>query len=100
MSKTRITVTLDADLVDAANAAVAEGRARSVSAWVSEAMSWHSERARHIAAIEEAVAAYEAGFGDITEEDMAERRRLDQETAAKVRAGRSERERRRRARAS
>jgi hypothetical protein len=41
--RTRVTVTVDKDVVEAAEAAVAAGQAPSVSAWVAAAMT---ERAR------------------------------------------------------
>lgn len=40
----RITVTIDEETIAAAERAVASGSARSVSAWVAEAMSQHARR--------------------------------------------------------
>ena len=37
-AKSRLSVTVDADLIDAVHAAVAAGAAESMSAWVSDAL--------------------------------------------------------------
>lgn len=42
--RTRITITVDEELAQAAEAAVAAGRASSVSAWVAAAMAERAER--------------------------------------------------------
>jgi hypothetical protein len=42
--RTRVTVTVDEEAVQAAEAAVAAGRASSVSAWVASAMSEQAHR--------------------------------------------------------
>jgi Arc/MetJ-type ribon-helix-helix transcriptional regulator len=44
MTMTKIAVTLPEDLVAAAKAAVADGQARSVSAYVAAALGAHTER--------------------------------------------------------
>lgn len=84
MTKKRITVTVDEDLAQAGADAVANGQAESVSAWVNEALQAHSEHGRRVAAMHEAVAAYEAEFGEITEEEMAEQDRQDRAASAEV----------------
>lgn len=86
MTKRRITVTVDEDLIDAASDAVAAGEASSVSAWVNGAMAAKSEHRQRLAAMAEALADYEAEYGEITEEEIAEQRRLDLRAAAAVRA--------------
>lgn len=85
VGKVRLTVTVDADLATAAAAAVADGRAASVSAWVNEALATKAEDARKLAAMREAVAAYEAEFGAFTPEEMAAGERRDREAADAVR---------------
>jgi Arc/MetJ-type ribon-helix-helix transcriptional regulator len=87
MSKERITVSVDPDLIAAGAAAVADGRAESMSAWVNEAMAEKAAKDQRRMALAEAIAAYEAEFGVITEEEMDEQDRLDKEAAAAVRAG-------------
>ena len=44
--RTRVTVTVEQDVLAAAEAAVDEGRAPSVSAWVAQAMAERSRRER------------------------------------------------------
>lgn len=87
LRKTRLTVTVDAELAEAANAAVESGAAESVSAYVNDALTVQSARRRRLAAMERALKAYEAEFGEITEEEMAEQRRQDRANAIIVRRG-------------
>lgn len=87
LRKTRLTVTVDADLVAAANAAVARGESDSVSAYVNKALSVASARERRLAKAREAVAMYEAEFGEITEAEMAAQHEADRAIAIRVRDG-------------
>jgi hypothetical protein len=87
LRKTRLTVTVDADLVAAANAAVARGESDSVSAYVNKALSVASARERRLAKMDEAIAMYEAEFGKITEADLAARHEEDRANAIRVRDG-------------
>jgi hypothetical protein len=86
--KERLTVTVDPDLIVAGNKAVAEGRADSLSGWVNEALVDRAARDRRLAALAQAVADYEAEFGEITDEEMAAVGRADRETAVVVRGRR------------
>jgi len=86
MTKRRITVTIDAELIETACDAVNAGQASSVSAWVNTAMEAKSRHSQRLAAWAEAVADYEAEFGEITEEEMDAQRRRDLDAAADVRA--------------
>ena len=79
MTKKRITVTLDAALVEDGNRAVAEGRADSMSAWVNEALATYSDRLARLRGLREVIAEYEAEHGAFTEEELAEQARLDRE---------------------
>lgn len=83
--KERLTVTVDAELLAAANEAVERGSADSLSAWVNEALAERADRERRLAAGLDAVAAYEAEFGEITEAEMAAQHRADREAAIVVR---------------
>lgn len=78
-------MTIDAELVAAATQAVQEGRADSVSAWVNEALAERAVKDRRLAAMDVAIAAYEARHGVITDEQMDARERADREAAALVR---------------
>jgi hypothetical protein len=91
MTKERITVSVDADLAAAAVAAVAEGRAESVSAWIGTAMGEKAAKDRRLSALAEAVNAYEAEHGVISDDEMAAQARADRDAAAATRAGRRKR---------
>jgi len=84
--KERLTVTVDAELVRAGNRAVRAGDADSLSGWVNAALAEHEERDRRRRALADAVAAYEAEFGVITDEEMEAQRREDEKNMIRVRA--------------
>jgi Arc/MetJ-type ribon-helix-helix transcriptional regulator len=68
--KQRLSASVDADLIEAAEAAVAGGRFDSVSAWVNEALRQKLEQDRRLQALGAFVAAYEAQHGEITPEEI------------------------------
>lgn len=84
--KSRVTLTLDPQLLEAASAAVAEGRASSVSQWVNDAVAAQVESERRLRALDEAIRAYESEFGEITAQDVAAQRLADRREAAANRA--------------
>ena len=86
MTKQRVTITVDEDLLEAASDAVSDGDASSVSAWVNEAMAAKSAHRSRLNALDEAIADYEAEFGPISSEELEEQRRLDKIAAEQVRA--------------
>jgi hypothetical protein len=88
MGKERLTVTVDPAFVEAGNDAVSEGRAESLSAWVNSALGERVVKERRLAALAEAVAAYEDRFGAISSKEIAEQARTDRETAVVVRGKR------------
>ena len=98
--KERITVTLDRTLVDAANAAVAAGRADSLSAWVNLALAEHVAKERRLAALSKLLAEYEADYGVITPEELALREREDRRKAIVIRGSAKPSPRKRRSRAA
>jgi Arc/MetJ-type ribon-helix-helix transcriptional regulator len=69
-AKDRLSVTVDADLIAAAQAAVATGEAESVSAWVNDALRQKADHERKLRGLDEFIKAYEAEYGEITEEEM------------------------------
>ena len=75
--KDRLTVTVDPALVRAANEVVARGRASSLSAWVNVAIADRLAYEDRLAALGDAIAAYEAQHGKFTEEELAAEARLD-----------------------
>lgn len=87
--KRRLTVTVDPELVEAGNRAVACGAADSLSAWVSMALSDKARRDQQLQHLREAIADYEAEFGEITPEEVAAQQRADREDAVVVRGRRT-----------
>ena len=80
-----MTVTVDPELVDAGNRAVASGLAHSLSAWVNTAMAERARRDEQLARLHDAIADYESDFGVISAEEIAVQRRADREGATVVR---------------
>lgn len=70
MSKIRLSATVDADLIQAAEQAVRRGQASTVSAWLNDAMRLKLEHERRLKALAEFVAGYEAEHGEITPADI------------------------------
>jgi hypothetical protein len=93
--KERLTVTVDRALVDAANAAVKEGRAASLSGWVSRALEERAAKEHRLRALADAVAAYEMEFGVISAAEIAAQQRADSRGATVVRGPSKPRARRR-----
>jgi hypothetical protein len=81
----RLTVTVDPALIRAGQAAVASGRAESVSAWVNLALAERAAKERRLAAMGAAIAAYEAEAGSISAEELSAQGRADRESAIVVR---------------
>ena len=88
MSKGRITVSVDDELLEAAAAAVASGRAPSLSAWVNEALTHHLAREDRVRALADAVVAYEGEHGVMTDDELLSRERADRDAAATRRSRR------------
>ena len=86
--KVRATVSLDRELMDAAQDAVERGEASSVSALMSDAIAQRVAHLRGLRAMAEALADYEAEFGVITQEEIDAIRRADAANAIVVRGGR------------
>lgn len=80
--KQRLSASVDADLIAAAEDAVAAGRAASVSAWVNEALRLKLAHERRLDALAAFVDAYERTHGPITatEMDLAARRARERAT--------------------
>jgi Arc/MetJ-type ribon-helix-helix transcriptional regulator len=69
-TKERLSVSVDASLIRAAEAAAKRGRAPSVSAWVNDALRLKLEQERRLEALSAFVSAYEAEHGEITSEEI------------------------------
>jgi glycerol dehydrogenase-like iron-containing ADH family enzyme len=89
--KQRLTVTVDPELVEAGNRAVASGAADSLSAWVSTALAEKARRDEQLTQLHKAIADYEAECGEITAEELQAQRRADREAAVVVRGTRRRR---------
>jgi Arc/MetJ-type ribon-helix-helix transcriptional regulator len=86
-AKSRLSVTIDADLIGAGQAAVAAGEAESVSAWVNDALRLKVDHDRRLRGLGDFIAAYEAEHGEITDEEMDAAVRSMRERAIVVRGG-------------
>ena len=86
-AKARLSATVDADLIAASQAAVAAGGAESVSAWVNDALRLKIEHDRRLRGIDDFIAAYEAEYGEITDDEMDAAYRAARERAVVVRGG-------------
>ncbi len=84
-NRERLSATVEADLLDAARAAVAEGRAESLSAWVNEALRRQADHDSRRQALGEFIGAYEAEHGEITEEEIRDATRRTRSRAVVVR---------------
>lgn len=78
-------MTVDPELIEAGNRAVASGEADSLSGWVSAALSDRVRRERKLESLRAAIADYEAEYGEITNAELAAQRRADREDAVVVR---------------
>lgn len=70
-TKRRLSASVDAELIEFAEAAVAAGDVPNVSAWVNDAMQMKRAADRRLVALAEAIKDWEKEFGEITEADMA-----------------------------
>ena len=86
MHKQRVTVTVDEELLEAANRAVSEGLARSVSEWVGEAMAQRRDRDARLAVMRRLLEEYEVEHGFISDEEIAEQAQQDRDAAGSHRA--------------
>jgi len=69
-SRTRLSATVETDVLVAGRAAVADGRAKSLSAWVNNALKRQADHDRRILAIDRFLDAYEAEHGEITADEI------------------------------
>jgi hypothetical protein len=98
--KQRLSASVDAELVEAGQTAVAEGRAETLSAWVNDALRLKTDHDRRMRALDEFLAAYEAEHGAISDEEITDATRRARARATVVRGTPATKERRRRTGAS
>jgi hypothetical protein len=84
-NRERLSASVEADLLAAGRAAVADGRAESLSAWVNDALRRQADHDRRMRALDEFLAAYEAEHGEITEDEMREAGRRSRGRAVVIR---------------
>jgi hypothetical protein len=82
----RLSASVEAELLAAGRAAVAEGRAPNLSAWVNEALGRQAAHDRRMQALDEFLAAYESEHGEITDDEMRAATRRARERAVVVRS--------------
>ena len=87
MSKQRLSASVDSELIEAAEQAVARGRAESVSSWVNEALRLRLEQERRLEALAAFISAYESEYGEINPVEMQKAERRARATAVIVRGG-------------
>jgi Arc/MetJ-type ribon-helix-helix transcriptional regulator len=85
--KQRLSASVDAELMAAAQQAVSDGRAENLSAWVNDALRLKADHDRRLRALDDFLAAYEAAHGEITEDEMRAAARRARERAIVVRGG-------------
>lgn len=88
-TRERLSATVESDLLAAGRAAVAAGRAESLSAWVNDALRRQLVHEQRLHAFGEFLAEYEAEQGVITEEEMTDARKHDRANARVVRGSSS-----------
>lgn len=69
--KQRLSASVDAELIAAAERAAKRGEVPTVSAWVNEAMRLKLEHDRRLRALAEFIADFEAEHGEITDAERA-----------------------------
>jgi Arc/MetJ-type ribon-helix-helix transcriptional regulator len=89
VGKRRLSVSVDAELMAAAEQAVKRGEAPTLSAYVSAGLRRQLENDRRLRAMGEFIAAFEREHGKITEPDIEESLRTLQSRAIHVRPARA-----------
>jgi len=87
--KQRLSASVDADLLVAAEAAAKRGEVANISAWVNDAMRLKLEHDRGLANLAAVIADFEAAHGEITPEEMEKAARMAQSRAVSVRGSRA-----------
>ena len=91
ISKQRLSASVDADLIEAAEEAVAHGSVDSVSAWVNDALRFKLAQDRRLEALAAFIAEYEGRHGEITEGEVRHATRRARARAVVVRGRRTAR---------
>jgi metal-responsive CopG/Arc/MetJ family transcriptional regulator len=83
--KQRLSASVDADLMAAAEVAARRGGARNLSAWVNDALRLKLEHDRRLHALAAFIDVYEAEHGEITSAEIAQAARSARARAIPVR---------------
>jgi Arc/MetJ-type ribon-helix-helix transcriptional regulator len=86
-AKQRLSASVDAELMVAAQQAVSDGRAENISMWVNDALRLKADHDRRLHALDDFLAAYEAEHGEITGDEMRAAARRARERAIVVGSG-------------
>ena len=84
-TKLRLSASVDADLIEAAERAVTRGSSDTVSAWVNDALRLKLDQERRLEALAAFVTAFETEHGEITPEEMRLAARRARQSAMTVR---------------
>jgi hypothetical protein len=88
-TKQRLSASVDAELLVAAESATKRGEVANVSAWVNDAMRLKLEHDRGLAELAGVIAEFEAEHGEITKEEMVNATRAARARAVSVRGTRA-----------
>jgi hypothetical protein len=88
-TKQRLSASVDADLLVAAETAAKRGEVANVSAWVNDAMRLKVEHDRGLAALAGFIANFEAEYGEITADEIEKAVRTARARAVSVRGSRA-----------
>ena len=88
MTRERLSASVEAELLAAGRAAVAEGRAESLSAWVNDALRRQTVHDQRLRALDDLLTVYEAEHGEITAEEIEAASRRASGRAVVIRADR------------
>ena len=88
-TKQRLSASVDAELLVAAESAASRGEVANVSAWVNDAMRLKVEHDRSLAELAGVIADFEAEHGEITEEEVEKAVRAARLRAVSVRGTRA-----------
>lgn len=84
-NRQRLSATVEADVLQAGRAAVSEGRAENLSAWVNDALRRQVDHDRRMRALDDFLDGYEAEHGEITDEEIRNATRRTRARAVVVR---------------
>jgi len=88
-AKQRLSASVDAELLVAAETAAKRGEVANVSAWVNEAMRSKLEHDRGLSELAAVIADFEAEHGEITREEIEKAARAARSRALTVRGTRA-----------